>query len=92
MPTARAAQHAELGLVRRRLGLRVRVVGDAGAYPPAVLSRPPARVLMVPGPYDIANVDIAVRPVATTPPGGRYRGPVSPNPTPSRTFEDLAAP
>ncbi|MEO5840571.1 MAG: xanthine dehydrogenase family protein molybdopterin-binding subunit [Acidimicrobiales bacterium] len=97
MPHGRAqSQHAELGLRSDGtcVGLRVRVVGDAGAYPGAGAVSPTGTgVLMVPGPYDIANVDIEVRTVATnTTPVGVYRGPGRAEPNALRErLMDLAA-
>jgi carbon-monoxide dehydrogenase large subunit len=97
MPHGRAqSQHAELGLRTDGtcVGLRVRVVGDAGAYPAdGEVSPTGTGVLMVPGPYDIANVDIEVRTVATnTTPVGVYRGPGRAEPNALRErLMDLAA-
>lgn len=80
MPHGRAhRQHVELGVTSdgRFCGLRVRVAADAGAYPAAGAVSPTGTgVLMMPGPYDIAAVDVEIRTVAThTTPVGVYRGP-----------------
>src|SRR5688572_21474829 len=80
MPHGRAhRQHAELGLTAdgRFCGLRVRVAADAGAYPAAGAVSPTGTgVLMMPGPYDITDVDVEIQTVATnTTPVGVYRGP-----------------
>jgi carbon-monoxide dehydrogenase large subunit len=80
MPHGRAHwQHAELGLTSddRFTGLRVRVDADAGAYPGAGAVSPTGTgVLMMPGPYDIAHVDVEIRTIASnTTPVGVYRGP-----------------
>ena len=80
MPHGRAhRQHAELGLTLdgRFCGLRVRVAADAGAYPAAGAVSPTGTgVLMMPGPYDITDVDVEIETVATnTTPVGVYRGP-----------------
>jgi carbon-monoxide dehydrogenase large subunit len=97
MPHGRAhLQHAELGLRSDGtcIGLRVRVVGDGGAYPAAGAVSPTGTgVLMVPGPYDIANVDVEVRTVATnTTPVGVYRGPGRAEPNALRErMMDIAA-
>jgi aerobic carbon-monoxide dehydrogenase large subunit len=97
MPHGRAQlQHAELGLRSdgRCIGLRVRVVADAGAYPAAGAVSPTSTgVLMVPGPYDIGDVDVEVRTVATnTTPVGVYRGPGRAEPNALRErIMDIAA-
>jgi carbon-monoxide dehydrogenase large subunit len=80
MPHGRAQwQHAALGLRDdgRFVGLRARVDADAGAYPAAGAVSPTGTgVLMMPGPYDITNLDVEIRTVATnTTPVGVYRGP-----------------
>lgn len=61
----------------RITAIRARVRTDAGAYPIAGAGSPVGTgVLMVPGPYDVREVDVEVRTVATnTPPVGVYRGP-----------------
>jgi carbon-monoxide dehydrogenase large subunit len=72
----------------------VRVVADAGAYPAAGAVSPTGTgVLMMPGPYDIAQVDIEVRTVATnTTPVGVYRGPGRAEPNALRErMMDIAA-
>ena len=97
MPHGRAQlQHGELGLRSDGtiVGMRVRVVADAGAYPAAGAVSPTGTgVLMVPGPYDIANVDAEVRTVATnTTPVGVYRGPGRAEPNALRErLMDIAA-
>lgn len=72
-------QRAALGLSREGVihGLHARVVADAGAYPMAGAGSPVGTgVLISPGPYRVANLDIEVQTTATnTAPVGVYRGP-----------------
>jgi carbon-monoxide dehydrogenase large subunit len=97
MPHGRAhLQHGELGLRSDGtiVGMRVRVVADAGAYPAAGAVSPTGTgVLMMPGPYDISHVDVEVRTVATnTTPVGVYRGPGRAEPNALRErLMDIAA-
>jgi carbon-monoxide dehydrogenase large subunit len=70
-------QYAELGLRRDGTfcGLRVRLVGDAGAYPGVGAYLPGGTRRMAPGPYHIPAMqfDVAVA-VTNTTPMGAYRG------------------
>ena len=70
-------QYVELGLRRDGTfaGIRVRLVGDAGAYPMIGALIPSATLRMLPGPYGIASVEgHAVAAATNTTPMGAYRG------------------
>ncbi len=70
-------QYAELGLRRDGtfVGLRARLVADAGAYPMIGALIPSATLRMLAGPYGIARIDGEAVAVATnTTPVGAYRG------------------
>lgn len=70
-------QYAELGCRAdgRFTGLRVHVVGDAGAYPGIGAMLPGISRRMGPGPYDIADVSFRFAVAVTnTVPTGAYRG------------------
>lgn len=78
MPHSRGqVQYAELGLddAGRFTGLRLRVVGDAGAYPTVGAFLPGGTRRMAPGPYALPayECDVAVA-VTNTTPMGAYRG------------------
>jgi carbon-monoxide dehydrogenase large subunit len=70
-------QYAELGLGAdgRFVGLRARLVADAGGYPMIGALIPSATLRMLPGPYGIKEIDGEAVAVATnTTPVGAYRG------------------
>lgn len=70
-------QYAELGCRRdgRFTGLRVRLVGDGGAYPGIGAALPGGTRRMSHGTYDFPAIDFDVAVAATnTPPTGAYRG------------------
>jgi carbon-monoxide dehydrogenase large subunit len=70
-------QYAELGCRSdgRFTGLRVRLVGDGGAYPGIGASLPGGTRRMSHGTYDFPVIEFAVAVAATnTPPTGAYRG------------------
>ena len=70
-------QYAELGLRGDGgfVGLRARIVADAGAYPMIGALIPSATLRMLPGPYGIGHIDCEAVAVATnTTPVGAYRG------------------
>ncbi|HEY2301209.1 MAG TPA: xanthine dehydrogenase family protein molybdopterin-binding subunit [Acidimicrobiales bacterium] len=70
-------QYVELGLRRDGTfaGIRVRLIGDAGAYPMIGALIPSATLRMLPGPYGIASVEgHAVAAATNTTPMGAYRG------------------
>jgi aerobic carbon-monoxide dehydrogenase large subunit len=70
-------QYAELGLRRDGcfVGLRARLVADAGAYPMIGALIPSATLRMLPGPYGIREIDSEAVAVSTnTTPVGAYRG------------------
>ncbi len=70
-------QYAELGLRRDGgfVGLRARLVADAGGYPMIGALIPSATLRMLPGPYGIKEIDGEAVAVATnTTPVGAYRG------------------
>ncbi len=70
-------QYVELGLRADGtfVGIRVRLVGDAGAYPMIGALIPSATLRMLPGPYGIAAVEgHAVAAATNTTPVGAYRG------------------
>ncbi len=70
-------QYAELGLRVDGcfVGLRARLVADAGGYPMIGALIPSATLRMLPGPYGIKEIDSeAVAVATTTTPVGAYRG------------------
>src|SRR5690606_35575138 len=70
-------QYAELGCSRdgRFTGLRVRLVGDGGAYPGIGAALPSGTRRMSHGTYDFPAIDFDVAVACTnTPPTGAYRG------------------
>ena len=70
-------QYAELGCTSdgRFTGLRVRLVGDAGAYPGIGAALPSGTRRMSHGTYDFPAIDFDVAVAVTnTPPTGAYRG------------------
>jgi carbon-monoxide dehydrogenase large subunit len=70
-------QYVELGLRGdgQFVGIRVKLIGDAGAYPMIGALIPSATLRMLPGPYGIASVEASAVAAATnTTPMGAYRG------------------
>jgi carbon-monoxide dehydrogenase large subunit len=70
-------QYVELGLRRDGtfVGIRVKLIGDAGAYPMIGALIPSATLRMLAGPYGIPSVDgHAVAAATNTNPMGAYRG------------------
>ena len=89
-------QEVELGATKdgRLVGLRARIVGDAGAYPQIGAFLPLLTGMMSSGVYAIPNIDYAARSAATnTTPTSAYRGAGRPEATAliERAMDILAA-